>query len=168
MSIATDLAEIQLQEQVLQFAAFSAETAWAVGCHLRAEALRQKAAMTFAIELAGRTLFYAATGFPPADQMEWIRRKRNVVMRFARSSYGVGLELEQQGKTLEQKYGLNVAEYATHGGGFPIVLHGTGCVGSVVASGLPQRADHAMVVNALAAALNVEVVRLSPQAPQSA
>lgn len=165
MSFAIDLAVIEQQEQLLQFAAFSAETAWSVGCHLRAEAVRQNAAMTFAIELAGRTLFHAATDFAPADQMEWIRRKRNVVLRWGRSSYAVGLELQQQGKTLEQKHGLPQAEYATHGGGFPIVLRGTGCVGSVVASGLPQRDDHAMVVNALAAALNLDVVQLTQQAP---
>lgn len=163
MSIATDLANIAEQELILQFAAFCSDTAWAVGSHLRSAAVRRNSAMTFAIEVAGRTLFYAATGFAPADQMEWIRRKRNVVMRFGRSTYAVGLELQQQGKTLEQKYGVPTAEYATHGGGFPIFLRGTGCVGSVIASGLPQREDHAMVVDALAAVLGVDVVRLGEQ-----
>lgn len=168
MSIKNDLDLIRQQEDELQFYLFSAETAWEVGNRLRDEALARGAAMTFEVQVAGRTLFYGQTGFAPADQMEWIRRKRNVVMRFARSSYAIGLDLQQQGKTIEEKYGLPVAEYATHGGGFPIVLRGTGCVGSVIASGLPQREDHAMVVNALAAVLGVEVTRLPEATPQPA
>ena len=160
MGSANDLKIIAEQEATLQFSSFSADTAWAVGSRLRADAVTRVATMTFEVQIAGRTLFYATSGSAPADQMDWIRRKRNVVMRFGRSSYAVGLELEQQGKTIEQKYGLAVADNATHGGGFPIVLRGTGCVGSVIASGLPQREDHAMVVDALAAVLGVDVVRL--------
>jgi uncharacterized protein (UPF0303 family) len=53
-----------------------------------------------------------------------------------------------------------LADYAAHGGGFPIVLRGTGLIGTVVASGLPQREDHAMVVAALAEALGVQVAGL--------
>lgn len=163
MSIESDLERIRQQEVMLQFDSFSAATAWAVGSRMREDVLARSATMTLEVQIAGRTLFYASTGFAPADQMEWIRRKRNVVMRFGRSSYAVGLELEQQSKTIEQKYGLSTGEYATHGGAFPLVLRGTGCVGSVIASGLPQRQDHALVVNALAAVLGVDVVRLSDE-----
>jgi len=165
VSIENDLELILRQENELQFYLFSAETAWEVGSRLHEDAIARAAVMTFEVQIAGRILFYAQTGFAPADQMEWIRRKRNVVMRFGRSSYAIGLDLQQQGKTTEEKYGLPVAEYATHGGGFPIVLRGTGCVGSVIASGLPQREDHAMVVNALAGVLGVEVTRLPEATP---
>jgi uncharacterized protein (UPF0303 family) len=48
-----------------------------------------------------------------------------------------------------------------HGGGFPILLEGTGPVGSVVISGLPQRDDHNMVIMALAKLLEKDVPRLS-------
>jgi uncharacterized protein (UPF0303 family) len=165
VSIQNDLDLILQQEDELQFYLFSAETAWEVGNRLRDDAIARGAAMTFEVQIAGRTLFLAQTGFAPADQMEWIRRKRNVVLRFGRSSYAVGLDLQQQGKTIEEKYGLPAAEFATHGGGFPIVLRGTGCVGSVIASGLPQRQDHAMVVDALAAVLAVTVTPLPDVTP---
>ena len=161
MSIETDLKTIAVQEQQLQFEAFGAETAWAVGSRLRAEAVRRGAAMTFEIQIAGRTLFLTTTEGAPAGQADWIRRKRNVVMRFGKSSYAVGLQLELEGKTIEQRHGLTLADYAMHGGGFPIILRGTGCVGSVIASGLHQRVDHAIVVEAMAAVLGVEVERLS-------
>ena len=160
MSIEADLKAIADQEERLQFAAFGAATAWAVGCRLREDALQRAAGMTFEVQVAGRTLFMAATDGASGGQVDWIRRKRNVVMRFGRSSYAVGLELGASGKSLEEKHGLTLAEYAVHGGGFPIVLRGTGVVGSVVASGLHQRVDHAMVVEAMAGVLGVEVVGL--------
>ncbi len=151
--IESDLQVIAAQEKTLQFDRFGAETAWEIGSALRSHAVARKAAMTFEIQIAGRTIFTCATDGAPAGQADWIRRKRNAVMRFGRSSYAIGLELELEGKTLETRHGLSSLDYATHGGGFPIVLRGTGCVGSIVASGLAQRADHEMVVNAIAACL---------------
>ncbi len=160
MSIESDLKTIAIQEKELQFDAFGAETAWVLGCRLRADALARGAAMTFEIQVAGRTVFLTSTEGAPAGQADWIRRKRNVVMRFGRSSYAIGLQLEQEGKTIEARHGLSLTDYAMHGGGFPVVLRGTGCIGSVVASGLSQRVDHAMVVDAIAGALGVKVERL--------
>jgi uncharacterized protein (UPF0303 family) len=160
VSIESDLKTIAIQEKELQFDAFGAETAWVLGCRLRADALARGAAMTFEIQVAGRTVFLTSTEGAPAGQADWIRRKRNVVMRFGRSSYAIGLQLEQEGKTIEARHGLSLTDYAMHGGGFPVVLRGTGCIGSVVASGLSQRVDHAMVVDAIAGALGVKVERL--------
>jgi uncharacterized protein (UPF0303 family) len=156
VSIETDLRTIAIQERELQFESFGAEAAWLVGCKLRADALSRGAAMTFEIQVAGRTLFLASTDGAAAGQLDWIRRKRNVVMRFGRSSYAVGLQLELDGQTIEQRHGLTLADYAMHGGGFPINLRGTGCVGSVIASGLQQRVDHAMVVEAMAGLLGLD------------
>jgi uncharacterized protein (UPF0303 family) len=160
VSIESDLKTIARQEEQLQFESFSAETAWQVGSLLRADALARGAAMTFEIQISGRTLFLAATDGAPAGQADWIRRKRNVVMRFGHCSYMVGLQLEQDGRTIEARHGLTLVDYAMHGGGFPIILRGTGVVGSVISSGLHQRVDHGMVVDALAAVLGIDVERL--------
>lgn len=151
---------IAAQERGLQFTSFSSEQAWAVGSSLRSAALARAAAMTFEIQVAGRTLFLCSTAEAPAGQLDWIRRKRNTVLLFGRSTYALGLELERTGRTMEERHGLAVADYAMHGGGFPIVLRGTGCVGSVIASGLHQRVDHAMVVVALEALLGTSVPHL--------
>src|ERR1700721_2796910 len=119
-----DLRLIAEQERLLHFASFSAETAWAVGSTLRSEALARKGGMTFEIQIAGRTLFACSTDGAAPGQADWIRRKRNVVMRFGRSSYAVGLQLQLEGKTIEERHGLTLPEYRMHGGGRPMFLGG--------------------------------------------
>jgi len=57
---------------------------------------------------------------------------------------------------LQEKYGLDSKDYAAHGGCFPILLEGTGCVGTITVSGLPQRQDHALVVAVLQKYLKVD------------
>ena len=46
---------------------------------------------------------------------------------------------------------------SSHGGSFPLHVAGVGCVGAVTVSGLPQRDDHALVVEALAATCGVPI-----------
>jgi uncharacterized protein (UPF0303 family) len=52
--------------------------------------------------------------------------------------------------------GLPPRDYACHGGSFPLKIIGIGCIGVVTVSGLPQREDHIMVVQALAALCGVD------------
>jgi uncharacterized protein (UPF0303 family) len=159
-SIEDDLRIVAEQERLLQFESFGADTAWNVGCALRADAIAREGGMTFEIQIAGRVLFACSTLNASAGQADWIRRKRNTVMRFGKSSYSVGLQLKLEDKEFAQRHEISLADYAAHGGGFPIVLKGSGLVGSVVSSGLDQRTDHAIVVQALATALGVEVPAL--------
>ncbi len=156
MAAQEDLQVVAEQERVLVWARFGAPESWAVGSALRAEALRCGAAMSFEVTVAGRLLFACATDGAAAGQADWIRRKRNTVMRFGRSSYALGLELALSGKSLGERHGLELKDFAMHGGGVPVLLAGTGVVGSVVASGLDQRVDHAMVVEAMAVVLGVQ------------
>jgi len=60
--------------------------------------------------------------------------------------------------------GLSDADFAPHGGSFPINVRGTGCIGAVTVSGLPQREDHNMVVEALSALLGKDHDGLKLQA----
>jgi uncharacterized protein (UPF0303 family) len=65
------------------------------------------------------------------------------------------------GASLFEKYGLPITDYAAHGGSFPIRMHGAGVIGSVTVSGLPQRADHELVVEALCAELGKDYAKLA-------
>jgi uncharacterized protein (UPF0303 family) len=94
-----------------------------------------------------------------------VRRKTNVVARFHRSSYAVGLTQKMNGASLHERYGLPVADYAADGGSFPLIVEGAGIVGCVTVSGLPQRDDHNFVVEALCAMLGRDYaeMRLAPE-----
>ncbi len=160
MDPVADLAIITKQEQLLQFSAFNADTAWQLGTLLRSKLLALAAGGTVEIELNHQLLFACATPGATPGQADWIRRKRNTVRRFARSTYAVGRTLERDGETLQTRHGLALQDYAAHGGGFPVFLKDTGMVGTVVLSGLPQRDDHGLVVAALSELLNIPVPAL--------
>jgi uncharacterized protein (UPF0303 family) len=153
VDIVEDIRRIALQEERLQFDAFDCGAAWEVGLALRSEAQARRAPIVVDIRLYSmRLLSFALPGGAP-DNFDWVRRKRNVVFRFHRSSYAIGRELARDGKTLQDRGALPERDYATHGGSFPILLKGTGCIGAVTVSGLPQREDHRMVTEALARVL---------------
>jgi uncharacterized protein (UPF0303 family) len=153
MSPADDIARIALQERTLVFLAFNEETAWRLGSRLRTLALDRNLIVVIDVRRPAHPLFYAALPGTTPDNAEWVRRKSNVVFRFHRSSYAVGLDLEQKQSSLEAR-GLPTADYASHGGSFPIRVANAGIVAAVTVSGLPQRADHELVVEALSAELD--------------
>ena len=157
MSIETDLALIATQEAHLRFAAFDEDTAWTLGALLKTKAKALEAAVVIEVRLARETVFFfAMPGTAPANA-DWARRKRNTVELLNCSSYATGLALKAEQATLEDKMGLPTRDYACHGGSFPIVVTGVGCIGVVTVSGLPQRQDHALVVQALAELCGVAV-----------
>jgi uncharacterized protein (UPF0303 family) len=161
MSVEEDLAVITQQEELLRWDGFDADVAWRLGGVMREMLVARGAGGTVEIEVAGQVLFTAATVGATPGQADWIRRKRNTVRRFARSTYGVGRTLERDGETMEGRHGLALADYAAHGGGFPVWVRGVGCVGSVIVSGMPQREDHNLAVAAMAKVLGVEVPGLA-------
>jgi uncharacterized protein (UPF0303 family) len=149
MSIADDLARIALQEKQLQFASFDEETAWRLGSYVRTVAIERKLSLVVDVRRFAQPLFYAALPGTTPDNVEWVRRKGNTAARFHRSSYAIGLELEEKKSNLLDRYGLPVADYASHGGSFPLRVAGAGVIGSITVSGLPQREDHQLAVEAL-------------------
>jgi uncharacterized protein (UPF0303 family) len=165
MNVDRDLEKIAQQEERLQFTRFDSEVAWALGTALKTAAEKRQAAVAIDIQLHCHPLFsYAMPGITP-DNWDWIRRKRNVVMRYHRSSYAIGLKHERARTTLAGATGLDPKDYSAHGGCFPILLIGTGCVGTITVSGLPQREDHALVVSVLQDYLHLAAEDLALDAP---
>ncbi|MGH9606753.1 MAG: heme-degrading domain-containing protein [Terracidiphilus sp.] len=164
MGLNEDLERVALQERELRLAKFDAEVAWELGTRLRAMAVERGLGIVIDVRRMGQPLFYAALEGTTPDNPEWVRRKSNVLARFHRSSYGVGLTMRAKNDSLVER-GLPVSDYASHGGSFPLRVEGAGMVGSVTVSGLPQRADHELVVEALCAMLgrDYEALRLGPE-----
>jgi uncharacterized protein (UPF0303 family) len=157
LDIAEDIRRIRMQEDRLQFTSFDARTAWDVGLALKATAEARQAPIVVDISLQSMPLLVFALPGGAPENFDWVRRKRNVVYHFHRSSYAIGRCLAQESKTLLELGALPERDYAAHGGSFPILLKGTGCIGAVTVSGLPQREDHKMVVDALAKTLGIDL-----------
>ena len=145
-----DISRIAFQEEKLQLPGLDYELAWRIGTTLRDLATARKAPLVIDVRRFGQPLFFSALEGSSPNNADWVRRKSNVVAHFLRSSYAIGLELEERKADLPGRYGLPFSEYAAHGGGFPLAVAGAGVIGSVTVSGLPQRADHELVVEALA------------------
>lgn len=161
MSVEDDIAAIAEQERLLVFDRFDGDSAWTLGVRLRHLASERSLPVAIDITLHAMPMFFSALPGSTADNARWIRRKRNVVLHFLRSSYAVGRKLEQQGATLESKFSLSDADYAAHGGSFPIAVAGVGCIGAVTVSGLPQREDHNLVVEILAEMLGHDLRKIA-------
>ena len=143
------LQELRQQEEEIQFASFTNDTALAVGMALLQEARKQSKPVAIDITRSGQQLFHFAMAGTTIDNGEWIKRKNNVVNRFGHSSYYVGISLQHAGQTIEEKYLISSSTYAAHGGAFPLIIKDVGVVGTITVSGLPQREDHELVVTTL-------------------
>jgi uncharacterized protein (UPF0303 family) len=159
MGLSEDLERVALQERELRLSELDARIAWELGVRLRTMAEERGLAVVIDVRRFGQPLFYTALEDTTPDNVEWVRRKSNVVARFHRSSYAVGLKLKAKNETLETN-GLPTADYASHGGSFPLNVNGAGVVGSVTVSGLPQRADHELAVEALCGLLGRDYAAL--------
>lgn len=165
MSFAEDFDRIAEQERELVFPHFDKEAAWQLGSRLRTLASERNLPVVIDVRRFDEPLFYSALDGTTPDNAQWVRRKSNVVARFHRSSYAVGIKALLKHETIYAAQGLPLADYSTHGGSFPITVAGSGVIGSVTVSGLPQRSDHELVVEALCILLRKDYagLRLVPE-----
>lgn len=143
------LAAAAAEEQELVFGSFTNEEGLALGLALVEMARSRGQAVTVDVERAGQLLFHHAMAGTTPDNRTWIERKKRAVNRWRRSSWALGLGNRARGRTLAEALGPAAADYADHGGCFPVVVRGVGFVGTVTVSGLPQKEDHDLVVEVL-------------------
>lgn len=143
------ITRIEDQERRLVLPRFDNNDAWELGTLLVELARARSAPVTVDIRRNGQQVFHYALPGTAADNDSWILRKVRTVERFGHSSYLVGRRCAAEGISFEEKSRLDPDLYAAHGGAFPISIEGTGIVGTVAVSGLPQADDHDLVVTAL-------------------
>ena len=145
------LAQLAAEEEELQFSGFTNDDAWELGSALVTAGREQGLPIAVDISRNRHQLFHASLPGTTPDNDSWIQRKTRVVDRFGHSSLYVRQASIERGTTFEAEFGLDQERYAAHGGAFPIIVRAVGPVGAVVVSGLPQVADHRLVVAALRA-----------------
>ena len=157
--IEKELHRRELEEKNLQFTHFSNEDALKVGLTVADLAAKRSGAVVIEIVVNGNELFhYNMPGSNPR-QCAWVKKKANMVFSAQMSSLHAGQFLEASGKDLWEDWRCSDAEYATIGGGFPIILKGTGIIGSLCCSGLPHTEDHRLLVDAVAEYLGADPYR---------
>jgi len=139
------LDQIVHEEGELILERFTEEDAWELGCLLVEEARKREARVAVDIRRPAQILFHAALEGATPDNDEWIRRKSNVVFRFGKASFAVGISLALTDTTIEKKSFVSPLDYSPHGGAFPIRVTGCGLIACATISGLPQEEDHALV-----------------------
>jgi uncharacterized protein (UPF0303 family) len=140
---------IRRQEQALQFASFDNDAALAIGNRIVEMARADKVAVTVDITVNRNPLFFHAMAGTSPNNVDWIRRKSNLVNRTGHASFFVHTEAVNAGRDYDNLPTFDSRDYAAHGGSFPIVVKGTGQIGTITVSGLAGVDDHAMVVRAL-------------------
>ncbi|WP_159717965.1 heme-degrading domain-containing protein [Geminicoccus flavidas] len=140
-----DLAALLAEEERLQFPNFDQATALALGRLMLDRAERDRLPVTIDIRRGEQQLFHAALPGTSADNDAWVERKARAVRRFGHSSWYLGCLARAKGYDFHAKFALDPARFAAHGGSFPIFVKGTGAIGTVTVSGLPQQEDHRFV-----------------------
>jgi len=148
------LQELESQEKELQFESFSIDTAHLIGLSIVAVAKKANHPVAIDITRHGQQLFHVALEGASPDNDAWIKRKSNLVNRVGHSSYYMSTKLSISGKTIEEALLLSEAEYAPHGGSFPIIIKNTGVIGTITVSGLASKDDHKLVIDAIRDYLN--------------
>jgi uncharacterized protein (UPF0303 family) len=166
MPVTDDITAIARQEKEVILRSFDNDAAWRIGLAIRELALSRNQKIVADVRRFGsphQQLFYTAFPGTTPDNQRWVARKIAVVARFHRSSYSLGLYLQQNNLTFEARYNLPEADYAAHGGCFPIIVANAGIIGAVTVSGLTQREDHNLAVEALCleAGLDHDALRLA-------
>lgn len=146
---AKDIAKIKEQEAALHLDRLDAETVWRLGTLVREMAVERGHAIAIEIRRGHTPVFLATFDGITANNMDWVRKKANSTLYFERSTYSMGLDFKQRGITVSSRYGLPEKDYATDGGCFPLRVKHVGVVGCLTISGLDQRADHELAVEAI-------------------
>ena len=143
------LRELLQEEQDLQFTKFNEATAWKIGSQLVERSARDNLPVTIDITRGDHQLFHASLYGTSPDNDEWVKRKVRLVNRFRHSSFYMSQLLKSKDKRIEEAYLVSESKYAPHGGCFPVIVKGTGMIGTITVSGLSQEEDHKLVIQAI-------------------
>ncbi|WP_433120450.1 heme-degrading domain-containing protein [Micromonospora sp. CA-246542] len=146
------LDELLREEAELERTGLSETDAYELAMRAVAAASERALPVAVGVWRAGRQLFHCGLPGSTQDNDAWLRRKGRVVMRFEHSSLYVARLCQDKNVTLTERYGLPASRYAAAGGALPLRVRGTGVVGWMGVSGLPQLDDHRFVVDILRSA----------------
>jgi uncharacterized protein (UPF0303 family) len=153
-SLAALIAKIEGQIRALQFSRFTKDDALSLGLRLVEMGKTRRLPIAIDITSGEQVLFHAALDGATPDNERWIKAKQRTAARFEEPSLLVGLRHRLGGGRIEDKAWFDPITFAAYGGAFPIYVRDVGVVAIVTVSGLPQKADQELVVDALGETLH--------------
>ena len=141
---------------------FNEADAWALGSRMRAAAEARKLPFVIDIRIGNRPLFYTAlAGFHARTIRNGCGARSTPSCASTSRPTGWGASTNCRARAFDASRGIDPMDYAPAGGGFPIHIIGTGVVGAITVSGVPQREDHGFVVEMICAHLGVDPAPLA-------
>ncbi|KAL3232073.1 Uncharacterized protein RNJ44_03989 [Nakaseomyces bracarensis] len=145
------LEDIDALEKKCFFSKFDSNDAFGLGIFIRNTVLELFPEKSVAINISlmnDHTLFHTIVGVASNDNDYWIARKKRTAKRFGHSSYY--MRIAKGDKKPEEKFFVDVADYAFHGGAVPIYLENCDYpIAILTVSGLKQHEDHLLAVNSI-------------------
>lgn len=153
MANSLTIQDILTQESQLRLPTLDSEAAFQLGVSTLNYAKSQYPNRPVVVDITtvgGATLFRSYLGQIQPDNEQWIKKKRNTVIRFEASSLRFGKELASKGRTLADKH-LDPLEFTNFGGGFPLRLQNASeiTIAVLCVSGLKDYEDHDAAVNGI-------------------
>lgn len=136
------------QEKDLEFEHFSREDAFEVGMIMHKNAKERPEPVGFEITINGVRVFQSYSTGITQDHQLWLERKRNSVEFREMSSLRLEKTAEMHQMT-PANWLVDPTKLGLTGGGFPIVIKGTGMIGSICVSGYAGEDDHQLIVNSI-------------------
>ncbi|KAL9573663.1 hypothetical protein ACKAV7_002207 [Fusarium commune] len=139
----SDLEELKADCDSFTFTSFTTEDAFVLGNLLYARlypyAVKGKpTVISIALANTSQVVFQTVTGPGTApDNEQWVRRKRNTVLRFGNSTWFMHNKFKGDEVAFAAKYAIadsNKGDYAIHGGAIPIRVQGVEGIVAVVVS----------------------------------
>ncbi len=142
------LARCAAEEETYQFDRFSHEDAKRLGDLLYENSRSCARTVGVEIRVNGETVYRYLPDSCNRENGKWLRAKGNTVEMMKMSSLRTAVQLFLDQETLEDKK-MNNADYGLLGGGFPVLLRGTGMIGTIAVSGLWHVEDHELIIRTL-------------------
>jgi len=145
------LDDLLTQQASLALEHFDYAVAWDIGAHIRDVAVEQNLPIAIEVSHGDAPVFLALMPGATPDNIDWLRRKRAVAVRFHKSSLYMRIEAQKMNWDFSRRWRISEADYVASGGAIPITVRSAGVVGAATVSGLKDVADHALVADALKA-----------------
>jgi uncharacterized protein (UPF0303 family) len=146
---AARIAEIEQQERELVFPAFAEDDARLLGEAAVAEIAARGITLAVDVVLGETLVFRASLGGGMARADHWLPRKGAVTRLTGESSLLVRYRNDAAGTSFADRTDVDHADFAAYGGAFPIVVTGSGLVGTITTSGAEDTVDHEVAVAAV-------------------